>query len=355
MAATPDPQPGHPLVQGLDKVFTGKGGNAPALVGWLSYLTHPDDHDGPRLMEPATVMDGPAVEARSTTDPELIGPDTVPYVTAGSIMRDLEGRSFFAHADVLTGQRVGELNDVGVPTGAGFLSDTYFRIEEVRYKKQTAAGMSQDSADVWEYMKLQSGDSLFTPEVWGGTASGAAKCRYDHMVLWYQNHRNPALSEMVGYLVRYAGLILKARMDINALMGKLVKSLQEWVDSEPSGVEFLLSNLRQVVDFAMIADPVSGGLKLYDIMKEVVDKAKNTDPSDFSYTANREDGCYQMLASYIKAGNQVLERTADAIDELVDGGKDVKHQGGIKAVRGATNTKNWVDVPDWNTPCQPLK
>ena len=215
--------------------------------------------------------------------------------------------------------------------------------------------MNQDSADVWEYMKLQSGESLFAPEVWGGTASGAAKCRYDQMVLWYQNHRNPALSEMVGYLVRYTALILKARMDINALMGKLVKSLQEWVASEPSGVEFLLSNLRQVVDFAMITDPVSGGLKLYDIMKQIVDKAKNTDPSSFSYTANREDGCYQMLASYIKAGNQVMERTADAIDELVDGGEDVKHQGGIKAVRGATKTKNWMDVPDWNTPCKPPK
>lgn len=352
MAATPEPQPDHPLVKGLDKVFTGPGGNAPALVGWLSYLAHPEEHSGPRLMEPGTVVDGPAVEARSMTDPELVGPDTVPYVTKGTILRDLDGRAFFAHADVLSGQRVGELNDVGEPTGAGVLSDTYFRIEEVRYKKQMASGMPTDSADVFEYMKLQSGDSLFTPEVWGGAASTAAKCRYDQMVLWYQNHRNPALGEMVGYLVRYAAIILKARMDINTLMGKLVKSIGEWVDSEPSGVEFLLSNLRLIVDFAMITDPVSGGLKLYDIMKEVVDKAKNVDPSSFSYTANRADGLYQMLVSYLRAGNEVLERTADAVDALVDGGADTKHRGGIKGVRGGTGMKNWVEVPDWNTPCE---
>ena len=29
MAATPDPQPDHPLVRGLDEVFTGKGGTHP--------------------------------------------------------------------------------------------------------------------------------------------------------------------------------------------------------------------------------------------------------------------------------------------------------------------------------------
>ena len=46
MAATPEPQPDHPLVKNLDKVFTGKGGNAPALVGWLSYLAHPEEHGG---------------------------------------------------------------------------------------------------------------------------------------------------------------------------------------------------------------------------------------------------------------------------------------------------------------------
>lgn len=354
MAATPDPQPDHPLLRGLDKVFTGSGGNAPALVGWLSYLTHPDQHDGPRLMEPATVIEGTAIEARSMLDPRVHGPDGIAFVDKGSILRDLEGRFFFAHADVLSGQRVGELNDVGEPTGAGVLSDTYFRLEEVRHKKQTASGMPTDSADAWEYMKLQSGDNLFSPDVWGGDASIAAKCRYDQMVLWYQNHRNEGLHEMVGYLVRYAAIILKARMDINDLMGKLVKSLKEWADSgEPTGVEFLLSTLRNIVDFSLIKDPVSGGLKLFDVLKEAVGKASNVDPSLFGYEDSRTDGCYQMLNSFIKAGNQVMNRVADAIDDLVDGGEDAKNLGGIKAVRGETGTKNWVAVPDWSVPCQP--
>jgi hypothetical protein len=72
MAATPDPQPDHPLVRGLDKVFTGKGGNAPALVGWLSYLTHPEEHDGPRLMETThssetrTQRNSPCTRSRSS-------------------------------------------------------------------------------------------------------------------------------------------------------------------------------------------------------------------------------------------------------------------------------------------------
>lgn len=195
MAATLDPQPDHPLVRGLDKVFTGKGGHAPALAGWLEHLAHPEMHSGPRRLA-VGYGGGTEIEAR------VAGVNTPQsgqvYDDLGSILRDLDVNMFFAHADVLSGQQVSELNDVGQPTGKGVMKDIYDQIEEVRFRRQSSTGRPEDSAAVHERIVNASGDSLFTPEVWGGDAAVGAKCRYDTMNIWYNTYRTPDLGKNAG-------------------------------------------------------------------------------------------------------------------------------------------------------------
>lgn len=197
MASTPNPQPDHPLLRGLDKVFTGPGGNAPALVGWLSYLAHPEEHEGPRLIGMQEGSGEVTREFRAKPEQVIVPKEGDYYAERGSILRDLEGRSFFAHADVLSGHRLGEQNSVGEPEG-DIVGDVYRLIEEVRFKRPNSGQRDANSCDVWDTIAA-SCDSLFnSPNGWSGDAAKAAQQRYNDLVLWYDNYRDGALAKMMG-------------------------------------------------------------------------------------------------------------------------------------------------------------
>jgi hypothetical protein len=345
MAPTPDPQPDHFLLRGLDKVFTGPGGNAPALAGWLSYLSHPEEHDGPRRMEQLNYgMSVPNGENEfkskpGTDDHQAPG---VSYAEKGSILRDLDGEHFFAHAQVLSGQRLGERNSVGEQEG-DLVGSMYQMIEAVRYKEpRAAAGGRKDTVAVWHDIREKC-NRLFPADPqqapgWEGGAAAAARPKYDELTQWYENYRNSALAEMMGHLGRFAGVIYAAREDLNELMGKLVQALEKWATEQPMNVSFLLSAFGDIFGFAMNPGFEAGATTFNNMVSKVIDGVTQGVPSVFAYEENPADGCYRMLDSFLRAGDQVLRRAVWAVDDLVG-----HPENGVESVRGG----NWAPVPSW--------
>jgi hypothetical protein len=344
MAPTPEPQPDHFLLQGLDDVFTGKGGNAPALAGWLSYLTHPEQHDGPRRMSQWYGMNEvpDSVKELKRKPGPLEQQRGVHYEEKGSILRDLEGRQFFAHAQVLSGQRLGNRNTVGEPEG-DLVGDMYRMIETVRYKAPRAdeAGR-QDSVAVWHGIREKC-NRLFptdptVPPGWEGEVAGKARPRYDELTLWYEQYRDNALAEMMGHLGRFAAVIYTARSELNELMGKLVTALNEWSTAEPGDVGFFLGVFGDILGFALSPGIAAGVTTFYSLVSKVIEGVTKDEASVFGYAQNPEDGCYKMLKSFLTAGDQVLRRAVWAVDDIV-----THDEHGVESVRGG----NWAPVPSW--------
>ncbi|HEY0691761.1 MAG TPA: hypothetical protein VGD71_22300 [Kribbella sp.] len=344
MAPTPEPQPDHFLLRGLDEVFTGGGGNAPALAGWLSYLTHPDQHEGPRRMSLwqgiAEIPDSVKEFKRKPGALEQQG--GAHFEEQGSILRDLEGSRFFAHAQVLSGQRLGNRNAVGEPEG-DLVGDMYRMIETVRYRApRTGEGGLQDSVAVWHGIR-EKGNRLFPADPnavpgWEGDAAAAARPRYDELTLWYERYRDNALAEMMGHLGRFAAVVYTARSELNELMGKLVKALEEWATAEPVNVGFLLGVFGDILGFSLNPGIAAGVTTFYSLVSKVVEGVTKDEPSEFGYEENPEDGCYKLLGSFLTAGDQVLRRAVWAVDDLV-----THDEHGVDSVRGG----NWAPVPSW--------
>lgn len=334
MAPTPEPQPDHPFVGPLDDIFKK---NAAALAGWLTYLNHPEEHTGPRLVE---YGDGTVLEAQ---DDRIAGTGNV--VGTRSLLRDMEPFWFFAHADVLSGQRVGELDSDGNLARGDVIADTFQLIEEVRNKKpKSMTSPRADSADVWSDIHTYV-DPTFASERWSGLTADKAQCRYAQMVKWYENHRNPALQAMSMFLVKYSAIVLKARQDINEIMGKLVKFFEEWTKNDMSVVDiadFMLTFLKGIL--GLTPKLVNEMFLVYDVTKQAAELAKKSDhPTELGYDGDASNGVYRLLDSYIRVGNDVLKEASGAIHELVT---DPDH--GVMAVRN-----NWVGVPDWTKECVP--
>ncbi|HEY0695243.1 MAG TPA: hypothetical protein VGD71_40175 [Kribbella sp.] len=334
MAPTPDPQPDHPFVGPLDPIFKE---NAAALAGWMTYLNHPEEHTGPRLLE---YSNGTVAEEIDDTL-ERTGDVT----EVRSLLRDLEPFRFFAHADVLSGQRVGELSPDGQFVRGDVIADTFQLIEEVRNKKPASMTSPREhSADVYSDLKHYV-DPLFADPNWTGTTRDGAFCRFGQVKKWYENHRDPALTAMSMFLVKYSAIILKARADINELMGKLVAFFKEW--TKPMSIadiaEFALSVLRAVLELK--PKLIDGLFMAYDVTKDAADLAKKSDkPTGFGYdSSDHSNGIYHMLDSYITAGDDVMREAATAVHNLVT---DPDH--GVLAVRN-----NWMGVPDWTVKCEP--
>ncbi|GAB3447521.1 hypothetical protein [Actinophytocola sediminis] len=344
MASTPAAQPDHFLLQGLDEVFTGEGGNAPALAGWLSYLTHPEEHAGPRRMSQWYGMNEvpDSVKEFKSKPGALEQQSGIHYEEKGSILRGLDGVRFFAHAQVLSGQRLGNRNAVGEPEG-DLLGDMYRMMETVRYKAPRAGGSErQDSVAVWHNIRekcnrLFPSDPSVTPG-WEGEAAGKVRPRYDQLTLWYEQYRDNALAEMMAHLGRFAAVIYTARTELNELMGKLVEALDEWATAEPVNVAFFLGVFGDILGFVLSPGIAAGVTTFYGLVTKVVEGVTKGDASALGYEANAEDGCYQMLDSFLTAGDQILRQAVGAVNDIV-----THNEHGVESVHGG----NWAPVPSW--------
>lgn len=333
VASSNEPQPDHPLVAGLDQAFTGSGGNAPALAGWLEYLTHPDENDGPRVLE---FMDGSGIESSGKPQSNVTG-----HVLERSILRDLTMNRFFAHADVLSGQRVGAVTEDGEISNAQALGDTFDLIQEAYLKKALESTRPYHSVNVWENIDVEVG-GVMSRENWDGGAADSARARYSQLKQWYEHHRNPGLLAMNDFLVRYAAILLKARADINELMGKLVATLNRaTADRTQEGLAFAVSALDKILNVTLkfpetVADAT---LLVTNVLKEAMGSATKSaqdsgfglDPSDLQL------GYYRMFESFIRAGDKVCWEAADTVAKLI-----TDRETGLLFVR-----RHWVDAPRW--------
>lgn len=334
MAESNAPQPKHPLVTSLDPAFTGHGGNAAGLAGWLEYLAHPDMNTGPRVLE---FQDGSAIESSHKPHPNTTG-----HVKERSVLRDLTLNRFFAHADVLSGQQVGTLTEDGDLPGTSVLGATFQLIEEVRFQKpHRDTGPRPNSADVWKNVS-QRLSWVVDEDNWDDEAGTLARDKYIQLSQWYDNHRTDAMFQMKVFLAKYAAIILKARADINELMGTLIKVLEDWTATNSlDGIKFLLSALREVV--GIVLEPpktvAKVALTIYDQVQKLAPGAKKSDDSGFGVdSSDIHLAYYRMLESYIAAGDKVCWEAAGAVARLIT---DAEH--GLLFVRN-----NWVAVPEWS-------
>ncbi|TWE22515.1 hypothetical protein [Prauserella muralis] len=330
MAAAPGPNPDHPLVVGLDPMFTGPGGHAPALAGWIEYLAHPEENQGPRVTE---FRNGAAWE---TT--RKLPWDEYEIVNERSVLRDLGIDRFFAHADVLSGQKIGSLNEHGEVSNTQVLGATFDLLEEVRLGREIDLTVPDQTADVWTSLTENLGFAL--NEKW---AEGKPRARFVQLKQWYENHRDPALAEMNKFLVAYAGILMKARSDINELMGKLVDALNKSVASNPiEGIAFFLSALEEVLNLTLnfpktLKDAtltvVSGVKKAFDLAtKSETDTGFGLDLNDIHL------GYYRCFESFIRAGDAVCWAATEAVTRLITDAEK-----GLLFVR-----RNWVPAPTWS-------
>jgi hypothetical protein len=338
MADTPAPMPDHPMVRSLDKMFTGPGGNAPALAGWLEFLGTPKSPAHPRRV---TMNTGDVLEERN--EPIYPGNESILVMSQEPIRRDLGVDRFFAHANVLSGQRVGQADIKGQLQDVDLVGATFQLIEEVRYKKpKSMTSPREDSADVWSDIKAKIGPAIHA-ENWDSPSADVARLNFDNMLKWYDNHRNGGLLAMNWHLAKYSAVIIKARMDVNELMGTLVKALDEWYSHslDADGVKFFISMFRKITDLALAPvttakDAIWGA---YDIVTDAMGlAAKEKEASGFGYDpSDHAMGIYRMLELFIRTGNQICDEATKVIHVLVT---DPNH--GIQAVRN-----NWRGVPRW--------
>ncbi|WP_199431459.1 hypothetical protein [Qaidamihabitans albus] len=148
---------------------------------------------------------------------------------------------------VLSGQKIGSLNEQGEVSNTQVLGATFDLLEEVRLGRDIDLTVPDQTADVWTSLTENLGFAL--NEQW---AEGQPRARFVQLKQWFENHRDPALSEMNKFLVAYAGILMKARSDINELMGKLVDALNRSVASNPiEGIAFFLSALEEVLNLTL--------------------------------------------------------------------------------------------------------
>lgn len=333
MAATNEPQPNHPLVAHLDPTFTGSGGHAPALAGWLEYLAHPEENTGPRVIE---FKDGTAFESNHKPSPDT------GHVLERPVLRDLTIERFFAHANVLSGQQVGTLTEYGELSDAQQLGTTFDLIEELRFKYRDTKTAPEHSADVWTELTTRL-DAVIARENWDGGARDHARDRYIQLKQWYENHRLPALAEMNQFLVRYATIIMKARADVNELMGKAVSTLEKVTATDDiDGLSFAISLLAKALDLAINLPEEAKDVAI--AVKDLVTTAFNAIPkskknTEFGFdTGDAKLGFYRFFESFIRAGDDVCWEAAGGVARLIT---DSKH--GLLFVR-----RGWVPAPQWS-------
>lgn len=139
---------------------------------------------------------------------------------------------------------------------------------------------------------------------------------------------------------------------MNELMGELVDALNQWHSSNDVGASFFLSTLSKIIGAIQPPTITSVAQDFIGAMNDAVAAAAKNETdsgnSGFGYNGSESDGVYQMLKSYIEAGNKVCQQAVDVVDGLV---ADVKVLHGDQDSEQPTS--NWVSVPDWNVPCAP--
>ncbi|MET0133718.1 MAG: hypothetical protein ABW215_09000, partial [Kibdelosporangium sp.] len=260
-----------------------------------------------------------------------------------AIRRDLGVDRFFAHADVLSGQRVGEADIKGRLRDVDQLGATFQLVEEVRFKKANSLRSDRDnSADVWTGITARIGPAVNAAS-WDSPSAELARAKYTEMLAWHDNHRNEGLLAMNWHLAKFSALVIRARMDVDELMGLLVKALDDWHSRSVNAdaLKFFVTLFRKFAELAL-APTVQAKDAIwaaYDVFTEAMGLApKDTNPSGFGYDpSDHATGIHRMLELFIRTADKILEEAASVVHVLIT---DPDH--GIQAVRN-----QWKNVPKW--------
>lgn len=331
MTWDPPKDDGGPVAH-LDHVF--REGNAPRLHGMLKSLAEADTGD-PNVPVPMYVdiwkIDIDAPNDKEFRSGELITAlDWNAYsILAGSARKDpkpeLVVEQFFHHADVLTGQDVGAVpphaetvrKELEVISG-GWVERALNRIEEARicrpHQRATDDGTTFTVwADLFDHFNT---DSSLWEESW--TSGGAARERFEDLRRWYDgkgmldNYRLSALEQLSNCLAGFAAVIHGARFDLDNLMGVCVDRVRAWNDARPDPYEngfgwMLLSNVAGAVTAETGLDKA---LIAVDVINGVTGELNRTKKIDTS------EQCYDILASYLKEADAVLDAAVDGVSAL---------------------------------------
>ncbi|MQA10967.1 MAG: hypothetical protein GEU98_20915 [Pseudonocardiaceae bacterium] len=289
MASTPDPQPGHASIQHLDKAFT----NAPALAGWLEYLAHPEQHDGPRRVTHTDIGTGYTGDPYETKE----GP-RARELNAGSVLQDLTVSGFFAAADVLSGQSIDSIDNAVT------------LIEEMRHRRDGTEGPTQDTADVYE--RLDTALGLLLPN-WTDDAGKAVGAVYADMHVWYQR-RTEDLFVMSKRLVEFGAAIATARKNLNELMGKVVDALRAHTEDDVWD-DALLFIIEKVVGFTLGKIDPTGATPV--VFSSLFGEATKKAESDNEPGELHGSSYYEILGSFLAAARRVCEGAARTSEHLV--------------------------------------
>jgi hypothetical protein len=215
---------------------------------------------------------------------------------------------FFAAADVFSGQDLDSINNAVTI------------IEELRHRRDADAGDFRDTTDV--YISLDTGLALLLP-TWTDMGGTAVAGLYDDMRIWYE-HRKEKLFVVSKRLVEFAAVIEASRRNINDLMGKLVKALEEHTNEGPWD-DATLRLLDKIVGFALgKLDPTGVSPMIAAELFGLAIGAAEEEKAEAGLTG---DTYYDILGSYMKAARDVCESAARTSDKLA-----VKNSLGVPAL-----------------------
>ncbi|MFJ8914127.1 hypothetical protein [Amycolatopsis sp. NPDC102389] len=191
------PEPGHPVVQGLDRKFGHEG----EIVAWVRWLLEPF-HDG----SPGRCLT-PTGAHESDTPSKNGGGMTYPYESV------IQGRfleQFFDPAFALSGQELAPDDDEAVA------AQVHKALEDARWD-----GNNHVNALAHGYQSIK--NQVADPERFGLVQAET----FLGSVIDYMEDFCPLAEELAKLMTAYAGIIVKAREDLNEVMGRLVDAVHD--------------------------------------------------------------------------------------------------------------------------------
>lgn len=317
----------HASVTQLDKVFT--NGNAARLAGMLRSLERFDDDSAagwiPQYLDihKIEVLAGNDGEYR-THDYELVQASQPGGLACDrySILKQpgrphLDFDMFFYHADVLSGQDVGSISS-GTDGGTLAVDDGGFAESTVNSIENARMGTSHD---VWfDFRKMFDRNNGTLWGQWTDDAGKAARSKCEDLEKWHgtgddDDYRQLRLFQLSELTVQFAATIHAARVNLNSLMGDVVRRAEAWNNSSTPGQQsfawIFISSIAGLSGESPAKSPMTTAVNFVDALGDVVSAAKGGYPGLDAVT------CYGIFSDYLQKANDLLQAVSEKVDGLV--------------------------------------
>ncbi|GAB3745508.1 hypothetical protein GCM10027598_82250 [Amycolatopsis oliviviridis] len=306
----------------LDAVFL--EGNAPRLSGMLRSLAE-FKYTGDAW--PPKYIDMGKVEIAGMNDGELrsgVTPGDATFYDEYSILQgsargdgkpDLSIEQFFYHADILSGQDVGDVPEhanliresLKVVSG-GWIERALDRVEAARMGQshplwvQLVENFTKDGGYLWQY--------------WKGEAATAAMENFAELHLWYGDrdpggpYRGQGLGILAQCLLGFAAVIHGARLDIDNLMGACVRNVHAW-DDETESLSSIGWSLLSGITGVITGVGLEKAIEAISAINEIAEDIKHQ-------KSLQAGGCYDILEQYLREADDVLDKAVAGVEALTE-------------------------------------